>query len=185
MSQSMEYFLLMHTRLEPFSLKPGKLTKSYMLNSSKGINITWERKAERENNISRKYIPLYYFHHLHQPCFLEQQMGNFLDLKDLPAEGFSYDFKFVFHLRNHKTVCKGHKFSKSLLQQIVYLNKEFFPPVVKVVKWFHWINIIHKNTAISTPIESNTKALESLLPSCIPDLSKTKESTVNPHWRSA
>jgi len=37
-----------------------------------------------------------------------------------------------------------------------YLNQKFLPPVVKVVKWFHWINIIYKNTAISPTIESNS-----------------------------
>ena len=60
--------------------------------------VSTSRERER---ISRKYIPLYYFHHLHQSCSLEQQMGNFLDRKDLPAEGFSYHhhnffFFFVF-----------------------------------------------------------------------------------------
>ena len=50
-----------------------------------------ERGREGERAIiSRKDIPLYYFHHLHRSCSLEQQMENFLDLRDLPAEGFSY-----------------------------------------------------------------------------------------------
>lgn len=121
---------------------------------------TSEWEGEREKAIiSRKYIPLYYFHHLHRPCFLEQQMGNFLDLKDLPAEGFSYhrhNFKLFFHLRNHRRIRKGCNFQKKSQKQMENLNKEFFSPVVKVVKWFHWINIIYKNTAISTPVESNT-----------------------------
>jgi hypothetical protein len=36
------------------------------------------------------------------------------------------------------------------------LNQKFLPPVVKVVKWFHWVNIVYKNTTISTTIESNS-----------------------------
>lgn len=50
------------------------------------------------------------------------------------------------------------------------LNQKFLPPIVEIVKRFHGINVIHKNTAIGTTIESNTKALESFLTSCIPDL---------------
>lgn len=56
--------------------------------------------------------------------------------------------------------------------QKMYLNKELFPPIVEVVKRFHRIHIIDKNTAISTTIESNTKALKSFLTSCVPDLPK-------------
>ena len=81
---------------------------------------------------------------------------------------------FSFHLRSHRRICKWSNLLKSLEIQMANLNKEFFSPVVKVVKWLHWINIIYKNTAISTTVEGNTKTLESFLASCIPDLIKQK-----------
>ena len=81
---------------------------------------------------------------------------------------------FSFHLRSNRRICKWSNLLKSLEIQMANLNKEFFSPVVKVVKWLHWINIIYKNTAISTTVEGNTKALESFLASCIPDLIKQK-----------
>lgn len=140
--------------------------------------LTPMREVERAI-ISKKDIPLYYFHHLHRSCSLEQQMENFLDLRDLPAEGFAYHHHncnfFSFHLRSHRGICKWSNLLKSLEIQMANLNKEFFSPVVKVVKWLHWINIIYKNTAISTTVEGNTKALESFLASRIPDLIKQKD----------
>lgn len=50
------------------------------------------------------------------------------------------------------------------------LDQELFPPVVKIFKGFHNIDIIHKNTTVRSSVESNTQTLEPLLPCSIPNL---------------
>lgn len=72
-----------------------------MLNSNtEHINITLN--IERGAKISGKYIPFFYFHHLHQSYFIKQQIGSFLDLKAFPAKYFSYnchDFKLCLSFK--------------------------------------------------------------------------------------
>lgn len=51
-----------------------------------------------------------------------------------------------------------------------YLNQKLFPPVVKIIKRFHYVHIIHKNTAICATVESHTKTLKPFLPSSVPNL---------------
>jgi hypothetical protein len=50
------------------------------------------------------------------------------------------------------------------------LEKKFFSPVVKILEWFHDINIIYKYTAVCSTVESYSKALEPLLSGRIPYL---------------
>lgn len=53
---------------------------------------------------------------------------------------------------------------------LINLNKKFFSPVVEIVKGFHYIYIINKDTAVCTTVESHTKTLKPLLTSSIPNL---------------
>jgi len=50
------------------------------------------------------------------------------------------------------------------------LDQELIAPAVQVVKGLGNVNIKHENAAISTTVESNTKRLETLLTSSIPNL---------------
>jgi len=52
----------------------------------------------------------------------------------------------------------------------LYLDQKLFPPVVEILEWFCGVDIIYKNTAISTTIKRNTKTLKPFLTSCVPDL---------------
>jgi len=60
------------------------------------------------------------------------------------------------------------------------LYKELFSPV-EIIKWLLHIHVIHKNTAICTAVESNSKALKSFLSSCIPDL-QSEEPVLKFHF---
>ena len=50
------------------------------------------------------------------------------------------------------------------------LNQELFPPVIKILKRFHNIDIVYKNTTISSSVKGNSQTLEPFLPSRIPYL---------------
>jgi hypothetical protein len=54
------------------------------------------------------------------------------------------------------------------------LNQELISPAVEVLESLCNIDIKHKNTAISTSVESNTKTLETLLSGSIPNLNRNK-----------
>lgn len=141
-------------------------------------------------------IPLGCCHHPHPLCCQGLQMGSFLDLMGLPAQSTpqSEDLLQIQNfVRNtwlwNKTHIKVfgtfkdqvifeaikqlHMFT-DLQQTISCLNQKLIPPVVKIVKWFHNIDIIDKNTAICTTVEGNPKTLKSLLACCIPNLLRNK-----------
>ena len=96
------------------------------------------------------------------------------------SEGLAWE-KFIkpsFHRTNSQLHIKPYiKGWVQILLQILmiqYLNKEFFPPVVEIIKWFLHIHIIHKDTAICTTVKSNSKALKPFLSGSIPDLQEQK-----------
>jgi hypothetical protein len=51
------------------------------------------------------------------------------------------------------------------------LDEELVAPTVECLKTLGVVHIIHKNTAVSSPVESNAQRLETFLPGGIPDLS--------------
>lgn len=144
---------------------------------SQMVSKSHERGGEGESNNFKERHTTLLFPPSTSTLFPRTTNGKFSGSEGLACRRFlisSPQLQFFFHLRSHRRICKWSNLLKSLEIQIANLNKEFFSPVVKVVKWLHWINIIYKNTAISTTVEGNTKALESFLASCIPDLIKQK-----------
>ena len=133
--------------------------KSYMLNSTtNGIYVERERENFKEIHTTLLFPPSTSI------LFPRTTNGKFSGSEGLACRRFlisspQFFFFFSFHsLRNgiHRRICKWRNLLKILEIQMENLNKEFFSPVVKIVKRFHWINIIYKNTAISTTVESNT-----------------------------
>lgn len=62
------------------------------------------------------------------------------------------------------------QFTIKVLGRVGHLNQKLLTPIVQIIKRLHDINIIYKNTAISSTIESNTKTLKSFLTCCVPYL---------------
>jgi hypothetical protein len=58
---------------------------------------------------------------------------------------------------------------------LFYLNEELIPPVVKVLKRFSGVHIVHKHAAVSATIKSHTEALETLLSRCVPNLLRARK----------
>ena len=67
-------------------------------------------------------------------------------------------------------------------RRICYLNQELFPPVIKILERFHNIDIVHKNTTVSSSVERNSQALEPFLPSSIPNLYGFNRFTYMKHF---
>ncbi len=123
----------------------------------------------RHGNITPNWchLPRGYYHCPHPPCYQEPQMGNSLDQMGLPVQKNTAKKK----LSNQVTIKIDPTQKKTILWIIrACLNEKFFTPIVKVIKWLHYINIINKDTAICSPVESNPKALKPLLASCVPYL---------------
>ena len=55
------------------------------------------------------------------------------------------------------------------------LNQEFIPPAIQRLETLRIVDIVHKNTAVSTTIERDTQRLKALLTSRIPDLIKSRK----------
>jgi len=67
---------------------------------------------------------------------------------------------------------KSCKERKELRMGHIYLNQEFITPAIKRLECLWYCHVEHKYTSISPTVESNTEALETLLSSCVPNLSK-------------
>lgn len=177
----MVYSPLRHTKLELFSLIPEITHQNAYVNPTSIYSYLRKEgsKERRKTSKLRKYHSVVSPIHINFVSYDYEREILWIWWTCLHKVWSSFQFQGCQVCRRLLGKWKRSK-SHSDFSLKKNLDKELLPPIVKIVKWLHYVNIIHKNTAVSTSIESHSQTLESFLTSCIPNLLRQKRKYMTP-----